>query len=331
MRAVVIEEPGGPDVLQVRQVPDPEPAAGEVVVATVAAGVNRADIMQRQGFYPPPPGAPSYLGLECSGRIVAVGAGVTGWQQGDEVCALLAGGGYAEQVAVPVGQLLSIPAELTLTAAAALPEVACTVYSNVVMFARLAAGETLLVHGGASGIGTFAIQLGRALGARVACTAGSAEKLARCRELGAELAINYQDDDFTAAVLDFTDGKGADVILDIIGAAYLPANVSALATSGRLVVIGMQGGMTGELDLGQLTRKRATVHGSTLRARPVAEKAAIVAAVQANLWPLVASGQIAPVIEATLPLAKAAEAHSLLESGRHVGKILLDTRSDRAA
>jgi putative PIG3 family NAD(P)H quinone oxidoreductase len=331
MHAVVIDEPGGPDVLQVREVPDPEPAPGEVVVTTVAAGVNRADIMQRQGFYPPPPGAPSYLGLECSGRVTAVGAGVTGWQQGDEVCALLAGGGYAEQVAVPAGQLLTIPAGLNLAAAAALPEVACTVYSNVVMFARLAAGETLLVHGGASGIGTLAIQLGRALGARVACTAGSAEKLARCRQLGADLAVNYQDEDFTAAVRDFTDGKGADVILDIIGAAYLPANVSALATGGRLVVIGMQGGMTGELDLGQLARKRASVHGSTLRARPLEEKAAIVAAVQAELWPLVADGQVAPVIETTLPLAKAPEAHSLLESGRHVGKILLDTRSDLAA
>jgi putative PIG3 family NAD(P)H quinone oxidoreductase len=331
MHAVVIDEPGGPDVLQVREVPDPEPASGEVVVTTVAAGVNRADIMQRQGFYPPPPGAPSYLGLECSGRIAAIGAGVTGWQQGDEVCALLAGGGYAEQVAVPAGQLLTIPAGLNVAAAAALPEVACTVYSNVVMFARLAAGETLLVHGGASGIGTLAIQLGRALGARVACTAGSAEKLARCRELGADLAVNYQDEDFATAVRDLTDGKGADVILDIIGAAYLPANVSALATGGRLVVIGMQGGMTGELDLGQLARKRATVHGSTLRARPLEEKAAIVAAVQAELWPLVASGQVAPVIETTLPLAKASEAHSLLESGRHVGKILLDTRSDLAA
>jgi len=331
MQAVVIEEPGGPDVLQVRQVPDPEPAPGEVVVATVAAGVNRADIMQRQGFYPPPPGAPPYLGLECSGRIVALGPGVTGWQQGDEVCALLAGGGYAEQVAVPAGQLLTVPAGLSLVAAAALPEVACTVFSNVIMFARLAAGETLLVHGGASGIGTMAVQLGRALGARVACTAGSAEKLARCRELGAELTVNYHDEDFAAAVLDFTDRKGADVILDIIGAAYLQANVSALATGGRLVVIGMQGGMTGELDLGQLTRKRATVHGSTLRARPLAEKAAIVSAVEANLWPLVASGQVRPVIETTIPLAQAPEAHSLLEAGSHVGKILLDTRLEMAS
>jgi len=326
VQAVVIEEPGGPDVLQVREVPDPEPGPGEVVVATVAAGVNRADLMQRQGFYPPPPGASPYPGLECAGRIVAVGPGVTGWQPGAEVCALLAGGGYAELVAVPAGQLLTIPAGLTLAAAAALPEVACTVYSNLVMFGRLAAGETMLVHGGASGIGTMAIQVGRALGARVMCTAGSAAKLARCRELGAELAVNYHDDDFTAAVHEFTAGKGADVILDIIGAAYLPGNVSALATGGRLVVIGMQGGATGELDLGQLARKRATVHASTLRARPLAEKAAIVSAVQTSLWPLVDDGQIQPVIEATLPLAEAPEAHRLLETGAHVGKILLDTR-----
>jgi putative PIG3 family NAD(P)H quinone oxidoreductase len=325
VQAVVIEEPGGPDVLQVRHVPDPEPGPGEVIVATVAAGVNRADIMQRQGFYPPPPGAPPYPGLECAGRIAAVGPGVTGWQPGDEVCALLAGGGYAEQVAVPAGQLLTIPAGLSLAAAAALPEVACTVYSNLVMFAGLAYGETLLVHGGASGIGTMAIQVGRALGARVVCTAGSAAKLARCRELGAELAVNYTDDDFAAAVLAFTGGAGADVILDIVGAAYLAGNVAALATGGRLVVIGMQGGATGELDLGQLARKRATVHASTLRARPLAEKAEIVSAVQAGVWPLVGDGQIQPVIDTTLPLAQAPEAHRLLESGAHVGKILLNT------
>ena len=331
MRAVVIEEPGGPDVLQVRHVPDPEPGPGEVIVATVAAGVNRADIMQRQGFYPPPPGAPPYPGLECSGRIAAVGPGVTGWQPGDEVCALLAGGGYAEQVAVPAGQLLTIPAGLSLAAAAALPEVACTVYSNLVMFAGLADGETLLVHGGGSGIGTMAIQVGRALGARVVCTAGSAAKLARCRELGAELAVNYTDDDFAAAVLGFTGGAGADVILDIVGAAYLPGNVAALATGGRLVVIGMQGGATGELDLGQLARKRATVHASTLRARPLAEKAEIVSAVQTRVWPLVGDGQIQPVIDTTLPLAQAPEAHRLLESGAHVGKILLNTRPGLAA
>jgi putative PIG3 family NAD(P)H quinone oxidoreductase len=331
VQAVVIEEPGGPDVLRVRQVPDPEPGPGEVVVATVTAGVNRADLMQRQGFYPPPAGAPPYPGLECAGRIAAVGPGVSGWQPGDEVCALLAGGGYAEQVAVPASQLLTIPSGLSLAAAAALPEVACTVYSNLVMFARLAPGETLLVHGGASGIGTMAIQIGRALGAKVACTAGSAEKLARCRALGAELAINYTTDDFTAAVLEFTGGNGADVILDIIGAAYLPGNVAALATGGRLVVIGLQGGATGELDLGQLLRKRATVHAATLRARPLAEKAEIVAAVEASVWPLVGDGQIQPVIETTFPLTDAPEAHRLLETGGHVGKILLHTHPGQAA
>jgi putative PIG3 family NAD(P)H quinone oxidoreductase len=325
MRAVVIDEPGGPEVLRLRDVPDPVPAPDEVVLAAAAAGVNRADLMQRQGFYPPPPGAPPYPGLECSGRIAAVGSAVTGWQPGDLACALLAGGGYAEQVAVPAGQLLPVPAGLTLHDAAALPEVACTVYSNLVMFAGLTAGQTVLVHGGSSGIGTMAIQLAAALGARIACTAGSEAKLARCRELGADLAINYHDEDFVAAVLDFTDGRGADVILDIIGADYLAANVSALAIGGRLVVIGLQGGATGELDLGQLLRKRATVHASTLRARPAAEKAHIVAAVLANVWPLIDAGQIVPVIETTLPLGDAPQAHRLMETGRHIGKILLAT------
>jgi putative PIG3 family NAD(P)H quinone oxidoreductase len=261
--------------------------------------------------------------MECAGRIAAVGSSVAGWHPGDEVCALLAGGGYAEQVAAPAGQLLPVPDGLSVADAAALPEAACTVYSNLVMSARLTAGDTLLVHGGTSGIGTMAIQLGRALGARVICTAGSEAKLARCRELGADLAINYRDEDFAAAVLDFTEGRGADIILDIIGAAYLPRNITALATGGRLVVIGMQGGSVGELDLGQLLRKRATVHASTLRARPLAEKAAIVSAVQANIWPLVGAGQIRPVIETILPLAEAPRAHRLMEASGHVGKILL--------
>ncbi len=331
MRAVVIDEPGGPDVLRVREVPDPTPAAGEVVIATVAAGVNRADLAQRQGFYPPPPGAPAYPGLECSGRITAIGAGVTGWQVGDEVCALLAGGGYAEQVAVPAGQLLPIPAGVSLRDAAALPEASCTVHSNVVGYGHLALGETLLVHGGASGIGTTAIQVGRALGARVACTAGSADKLAKCRELGAELTINYHDEDFASAVLEFTGGRGADVILDIMAAAYLPRNVAALAPGGRLIVIGMQGGSQGELDLGQLMRKRASVHGSTLRSRPTTEKTAIVAAVRDQLWPLVSSGEVRPVIQTVLPLSAAAEAHRLMDGSAHIGKILLATAETSTA
>jgi putative PIG3 family NAD(P)H quinone oxidoreductase len=323
MRAVVITEPGGPEVLRLEDVPDPVLAAGDVLISIAAAGVNRADLMQREGFYPPPPGAPPYPGLECSGRVTAIGEGVTRVRPGDEVCALLAGGGYAEQVAVPAVQVLPVPEGLTTAEAAALPEVACTVYANVFMTAHLAPGETLLVHGGASGIGTMAIQLGRAHGARVACTAGSPEKLRRCRELGAELAIDYTSEDFVAAVRDFTDGRGADVILDIMGAAYLRRNVEALATGGRLVVIGLQGGATGELDLGRMLRNRLTVHAASLRARPVMEKAAVVAGVHETVWPLVASGQVRPVIDAVVPLAEAARAHQLMEAGGHVGKIML--------
>ncbi len=323
MRAVTVTAPGGPEVLRLAEVPDPVPGDGEVLVDIAAAGVNRADLLQRQGAYPPPPGAPEYPGLECSGRISAAGPGVTGWQPGDEVCALLSGGGYAEQVAVPAGQLLPVPAGVSLTGAAALPEAACTVHSNVVARAGLARGETLLVHGGASGIGTLAVQLGKALGARVVCTAGSEEKLRRCRELGADLAVSYRDEDFVAAVTSFTGGRGADVILDIIGGSYLPRNVAALATGGRLVVIAVQGGPRGELDLGLLMRKRASVLASTLRARPPAEKAAIVSAVRDEVWPLVAAGQIKPVIDQELPLAEAAAAHRRLEEGGHIGKIVL--------
>jgi putative PIG3 family NAD(P)H quinone oxidoreductase len=279
--------------------------------------------MQRMGLYPPPPGASQYPGLECSGRITVVGPDVTGLQPGDEVCALLAGGGYAEQVAVPAVQVLPVPGELSVAEAAALPEVACTVYANVFMAARLAPGETLLVHGGASGIGTMAIQLAHAFGARVACTAGSAGKLERCLELGADLAINYTAEDFVAAVREFTGGAGANVILDIMGAAYLPRNIAALAVGGRLVVIGLQGGASGELDLGTMLRHRLTVHAASLRARPVAEKATVVEAVRDQVWPLIASGQVRPVIEAVFPLADAAEAHRAMEAGGHIGKILL--------
>jgi putative PIG3 family NAD(P)H quinone oxidoreductase len=331
MRAVVITGPGGPDVLDLTEVPDPVAAPGEVVIDVAAAGVNRADLMQRRGLYPPPPGAPPYPGLECSGRIVALGTpgpgefsvGEGGFGIGDAVCALLAGGGYAEQVAVLAGQVLPVPDGVTLTEAAALPEVACTVYANVFQRAALAPGETLLVQGGASGIGTMAIQLGKAHGARVACTAGSPAKLERCLQLGADLAVNYADDDFVAAVRDFTGGRGADVILDIMGAAYLARNLAALATGGRLVVIGMQGGSRGELDLGLLASKRASVQAATLRARPAAEKAVIVAAVREHVWPLIAARRVKPVVDRVLPLAEAPQAHRVMEAGTHTGKILL--------
>ena len=323
MHAVVITEPGDPDVMRWLEVPDPEPGPGEVVIEVAASGVNRADLMQREGRYPPPPGAPPYLGLECSGRVRSVGAGVTGWRPGDEVCALLAGGGYAEQVVVPAGQLLPVPARVDMKEAAAFPETACTVYANVFQLAGLARGETLLVHGGSSGIGTMAIQLGKAFGARVACTAGSPEKLARCRELGADVAINYRDTDFVAALLDATGGTGADVILDIMGASYLARNLAALATGGRLVIIGRQGGSRAEIDLGVLQGKRASVHATTLRARPANEKAAVVAAVHDRVWPLINAGQVTAVIDRKLPMSQAAQAHRALAASEHIGKILL--------
>jgi putative PIG3 family NAD(P)H quinone oxidoreductase len=323
MYAVVITEPGEPDVLRWLEVPDPVPGPGEVVIEIAASGVNRADLMQREGRYPAPPGAPPYPGLECSGRVRSVGDGVTGWRPGDEVCALLAGGGYAEQVVVPAGQLLPVPAQVDMTEAAAFPETACTVYANVFQLAGLTSGETLLVHGGSSGIGTMAIQLGKAFGARVACTAGSAEKLARCRELGADVAINYRDEDFVAALLDATGGAGADVILDIMGASYLARNLAALATGGRLVIIGRQGGSRAEIDLGVLQGKRASVHATTLRARPANEKAAVVAAVHDHVWPLIDAGKVAAVIDRKLPMSQAAQAHRALAASEHIGKILL--------
>ena len=323
MYAVVITEPGEPDVLRWLEVPDPVPGPGEVVIEIAASGVNRADLMQREGRYPPPPGAPPYPGLECSGRVRSVGDGVTGWRPGDEVCALLAGGGYAEQVVVPAGQLLPVPALVDMTEAAAFPETACTVYANVFQLAGLTSGETLLVHGGSSGIGTMAIQLGKAFGARVACTAGSAEKLARCRELGADVAINYRDEDFVAALLNATGGAGADVILDIMGASYLARNLTALATGGRLVIIGRQGGSRAEIDLGVLQGKRASVHATTLRARPANEKAAVVAAVHDHVWPLIDAGKVAAVIDRKLPMSQAAQAHRALAASEHIGKILL--------
>jgi putative PIG3 family NAD(P)H quinone oxidoreductase len=323
MRAVVITEPGQPDVLRWQEVPDPVPGPGEVVIEVAASGVNRADLMQREGHYPPPPGAPPYPGLECSGRIRAVGDGVSGWRPGDQVCALLAGGGYAEQVLVPAGQVLPVPGALDVTVAAAFPEAVCTVFANVFLLAGLTAGETLLVHGGGSGIGTMAIQLGHAFGARVACTAGSAAKLARCRELGADVTINYREEDFVAAVKEATGGAGANVILDIMGASYLARNLDTLATGGRLAIIARQGGSRAEIDLGVLQSKRASIYATTLRARPPAEKAEVVAAVRDQVWPLIGAGKIAAVIDRELPMSQAPQAHRVMDSSEHIGKILL--------
>ncbi|MFD4969591.1 NAD(P)H-quinone oxidoreductase [Streptomyces sp. NPDC058424] len=325
MHAITIPEPGGPEALVWDEVPDPVPGEGEVLVEVAASAVNRADILQRQGFYNPPPGASPYPGLECSGRIAALGPGVSGWAVGDEVCALLAGGGYAEKVAVPAGQLLPVPDGVGLRQAAALPEVTCTVWSNVFMVAQLRPGETLLVHGGSSGIGTMAIQLARAVGAKVAVTAGTKEKLERCAELGAEILINYREQDFVEEIRRATDGNGADVILDNMGAKYLDRNVQALAVNGRLAIIGMQGGVKGELNISTLLGKRAAISATSLRARPLSEKAAIVAAVREHVWPLIADGHVRPVVDQELPMSDAAAAHRILEESGHIGKVLLVT------
>ncbi|TCB92685.1 NAD(P)H-quinone oxidoreductase [Micromonospora zingiberis] len=322
MRAIIVTEPGGPEVLSWSEVPDPQPGPGEVLVDVRATAVNRADLLQRQGHYPAPPGAPEYLGLECSGVITEVGSGVRDWAVGQQVCALLAGGGYAERVAVPVGQLLPVPEGVDLVDAAALPEVASTVWSNVVQVARLAAGETLLVHGGGSGIGTFAIQLGIALGASVVATARGA-KHDRLRALGPVHLVDYREQDFVAEVRKVTAGGGADVILDIMGASYLGRNVAALAVDGRLVTIGMQGGRKGELDLGALLAKRGTLAATALRSRPPEQKAAIVSGVRDQVWPLIEAGRVRPVVDRRLPISEAAQAHRLVESNEHVGKVLL--------
>ena len=320
MRAVTAPEPGGPDALVVSEHPDPTAGPGEVVIDVVASAVNRADTMQRQGFYPPPKGASEVLGLECSGRISEVGAGVGGYAVGDEVCALLAGGGYAEKVAVPAGQVMPVPSGIDLVTAAAIPEVACTVWSNVFMVAHLQPDETLLVHGGAGGIGNVAIQLAKALGARVLTTAGTAEKRAFCESIGADRAIDYHEEDFVAVA---KEEGGVDVILDNMGAKYLDRNVSALATEGRLVVIGMQGGTKAELDLGKLLSKRGAVIATSLRARPTEEKAAICAAVVEHVWPLISEGRVRTTVHETVPLADVSRAHELMGSGSHTGKIVL--------
>jgi len=324
MRAVVCRAAGGPEVLEVAEVPDPEPLPGEVVIEVAATAVNRADVMQREGNYPPPPGASEILGLECAGVIASVGEGVTGWRPGDRVCALLSGGGYAERVAVPAGQVLPTPNGLDDAQAAALPEVVCTVWSNVFMVAALQPGEVFLVHGGGSGIGTMAIQLAKQVGARVTCTVGSEDKAAFCRDLGADLAVNYREQDFVDEVRRFA-GAGADVILDNMGAAYLGRNVDLLAHEGRLLVIGLQGGAKAELDLRALLSKRGAVIATTLRSRPLDDKAAIIASVRENVWPLIEDGSVRPVIHATFGIDDVVAAHEMVANGAHIGKVVVTT------
>ncbi|WP_099040940.1 NAD(P)H-quinone oxidoreductase [Mycobacterium neglectum] len=323
MQAIMVASKGH---LTWQEVTDIAPREGEILIKVSAAGVNRADLLQAAGNYPPPPGASETLGLEVSGTVAGLGDGVTGWDLGQEVCALLAGGGYAEFVAVPAGQVMPIPDSVSLHHAAALPEVACTVWSNLIMTANLTAGQLVLIHGGASGIGTHAIQVARALGSRVAVTAGAANKLDLCAELGAEITIGYRDEDFVERIRAESGGAGADVILDIMGAAYLDRNVDALAPDGRLVIIGMQGGVKAELNLGKLLGKRAGVIATALRSRPVSgpgSKSAIVKEVVANVWPMIADGEVRPIIGAEFAIEQAGAAHELLESGEVAGKIVL--------
>lgn len=321
MRAVTFERPGDPDVLQVSDVPDPTAGPGEVVVRVKAAGVNRADLQQRIGVYAPPPGASEILGLECSGVIADVGPDVKDWSPGDECVALLAGGGYAELVAVPAGQVVPPPQQVDLITAGGLIEVAATVLSNLSQ-ARLAEGETFLVHGGAGGIGTFAIQYAKTLGAQVIATAGADRKLEHCRAVGADLAVSYRDD-WEAAVSDFTRGRGVDVILDNMGAKYLQANTGALASDGRLIVIGLQGGRKATLDLGRLLAKRASVAATSLRGRPADQKSEICQQLLEQVWPQFTAGAIEPAPETRMSLNDVVAAHTLLESGDNIGKILL--------
>lgn len=323
MHAIVVTQPGDPDVLSWQEVPDPIAGPGEVLIDVVATAVNRADLLQRQGLYPPPPGAPEWLGLECSGHVSAVGDGVTSLAVGTPVCCLLSGGGYAERVAVPASQAMPIPAGIDIVTAAGLPEVACTVWSNLVMTAHLQRGDRVLIHGGGSGIGTMGIQVARALGARVAVTAGSSAKLVACAELGAEVLINYRDQDFVDVVAEETDGRGVDVILDNMGAKYLERNITCLAPGGRLIVIGMQGGVQAHIDLGVLLRRNGTVHATSLRGRTLAQKADICDQVQRHVWPWISAGIIRPVIDRVMPITAAADAHRALDDGSVTGKIVL--------
>jgi NADPH:quinone reductase len=323
MTAIEITEAGGPDVLRPTERPVPVPGAGEVLIRVAAAGVNRPDVAQRNGSYPPPPGASDLPGLEVAGHIAAIGSDVAGWHEGDAVCALVSGGGYAAFVAVPATQVLPVPKGFDMVQAAALPETFFTVWTNVFDRGRLAAGEAFLVHGGSSGIGTTAIQLARAFGARVFTTVGSAEKAEACRSLGAELAVNYHDEDFVEAIRAATDGQGVDVILDMVGGDYLPRNIRCLRPDGRLVQIALMRGARAELDLARVMTRRLSITGSTLRPQSKSVKAAIAAALREKVWPLLAAGEIAPVIHARFALADAARAHELMETSGHIGKIVL--------
>jgi putative PIG3 family NAD(P)H quinone oxidoreductase len=323
MRAIEITRPGGPEVLIETDRPRPSPAAGEVLVKVTAAGVNRPDVMQRMGHYPPPPGVSDIPGLEIAGAVEEVGSGGGEWRVGDRVCALVAGGGYAEYCVAPGPQCLPLPANVDFVHAAAIPETFFTVWTNVFDRGRLRAGESLLVHGGSSGIGTTAIQLARALGSRVFATAGSAEKCAACERLGAERAINYREHDFVAAVKEATGGKGVDVVLDMVGGDYFPRNMDALAMDGRLVSIAVLNGVKTTINIITMMQKRLTLTGSTLRVRPVAEKGAIATALRQHVWPLLESGAVSPAIHATFPLHAAADAHRVMESGTHIGKLVL--------
>jgi len=325
MIAIKILEPGGPEVLVPIERPIPQAAAGDVLIKVAAAGVNRPDVLQRRGKYPPPPGASDIPGLEVAGTIAAIGAGAEGWNVGDEVCALVAGGGYAEYCVAPAPQCLAVPRGLDLIGAAAIPETFFTVWTNVFDRGRLKAGESILVHGGSSGIGTTAIQLAHALDSRVFATAGSAEKCAACERLGAERCINYRDTDFVAAVKELTGGRGVDVVLDMVAGEYVPRNLEVLATEGRLVQIGTLGGPKAEINVGVIMQRRLTFTGSTLRTRPIADKASIAGAVRERVWPLVEAGAVKPIIHATFPLREAAAAHRLMESSAHIGKIVLVT------
>lgn len=329
MLCIEISSPGGPQVLTPAERPDPVPGAGELLIRVAAAGVNRPDVFQRRGSYPPPPGASDIPGLEVAGTVAALGDGVRGWQVGDRVCALVAGGGYATLCVAPVAQCLPVPARLDLVAAAAVPETFFTVWTNVFDRGRLKSGEDALFHGGTSGIGTTAIQLAVARGAQVFATAGSDDKCRACEALGAERAINYRQDDFVTAIKDLTGGRGVDLVLDIIGGDYFARNLAVLATDGRLVQIGLMGGASASIDLGQVMRRRLTITGSTLRPRTVDEKGQIAAALRHEVWPLLERGKVKPIIDRTFPLTEAAAAHRLMESSEHIGKIVLTTEGRR--